>query len=81
MNNESNFQSKDFYLSACIRATGAQLIQLKPIDQRTFLFVFDITPAEANHLIEDHWNSHLILPTKSVIDAINELKTRLHQGV
>lgn len=81
MNNENTFQSKDFYLSACIRASGANLIRLEPIDYKTYLFHFDISPVQANNLIERHWNGTLILSTKAVIDAINELKTRLHQGV
>ena len=81
MKNPTTFTSKDFYLSACIRAYGANLTRLEPIDYKTYLFHFDITPAQANALIEQHWNGQLILPTKAVIDAINELKTRLHQGV
>ncbi len=81
MNNGITFQSRDFYLSACLRAAGATLTHLEPIDSKTYLFHFDISPLQANNLIEQHWNGKLVLPTKAVIDAINELKTRLHQGL
>ena len=81
MQEPMKYTSKDFYLSACIRASGANLIRLEPLDYKTYLFHFDIPTSQANYLIEQHWNGKLVLPTKAVIDAINELKTRLHQGV
>jgi hypothetical protein len=74
------FETKDFYLSSCILATGIPLIELRPIGASVFQFVFAISPTDANILIKQHWSRELVLPTKNLIDAINELKTRLHQG-
>ncbi|MGH7245783.1 MAG: DUF5659 domain-containing protein [Nitrosotalea sp.] len=75
------YKNVDFYLSACLLAAGAPLLRLEKQSSKTFIFVFKITGKTANQIIQQHWDKSLILPTKTLIDAINELKTRLHNGV
>jgi len=80
-NVKNQWKSKDFYLSSVIRASGASLIGLETGNHDFVVFVFDISPEKAEEIISQHWNRKLVTPTKDLIEAINELKTRLHQGV
>ena len=75
------YKNTDFYLSTCLLASGIPLLRLERQDTKTFIFVFETTEEKANEVIQNHWSKQLILPTKTLIDAINELKTRLHNGV
>lgn len=74
------YRSRDFYISATLLAKGIPLIRLDKESENTSLFVFDITPEKAKELIGDHWNRKLLVPSRDLIEAINELKTRLHNG-
>jgi len=71
---------KDYYLSAAIIASGTPLLRVEKIDSKTSLFVLEISPEEADQIIKQHWNRQLVLPTRDFLDAIHELKTRLHAG-
>ncbi len=80
MENEVEYRSRDFYISASLLAKGVPLIRLDKEGENTFLFVFNISPEEAKKLIQDHWNKQLLVASRDLIEAINELKTRLHNG-
>lgn len=74
------YRSRDFYISASLLAKGTRLIRLDKESENTYLFVFYISPEEAKKLIQDHWNKQLMVASRDLIEAINELKTRLHNG-
>lgn len=74
------YSSRDFYISASLLAKGVHLIRLERETANNFLFVFSISTEQAKKLIQDHWNKELMVSTRDLIEAINELKTRLHNG-
>lgn len=78
---EKLWKSKDFYLSCLVRASGFPLLELEKSEGNFVYFVFDISPEEAEKIISLHWSRELSLPTKDVIEAINELRTRLKNGI
>lgn len=71
------WRSKDFYLSCIIRASGASLLELETAGHDFVVFVFDISPEKAEEIISQHWAKKLMLPTRDLIEAINELRSRL----
>ncbi len=76
--NEQNlYTSHDFYLSSCLIAAGLNLIRISRPPQGYFLFHFDCLETEALDLLEQHWSGQLTLPTKQLIDAIYQLKSRM----
>jgi len=75
------WKSKDFYLSSIVRASGYDLLDLEKTDHGFSVFVFDLSPKDAEELISLHWSRQLKLPTRDLIEAINELRTRLKSGV
>lgn len=77
---QDEYSTKDFYLSACLLASGIPLIRLEPLDSRSFIFVFSTNPDEALKIISAHWSRDLKIPTRDLVEAINELKTRLYNG-
>lgn len=75
------WRSKDFYLSSIIRASGVSLLELENTGHDFVVFVFDISPEKAEETILLHWSRKLNLPTRDLIDAINELRTRLKNKI
>ncbi|OGG34845.1 hypothetical protein A2363_00180 [Candidatus Gottesmanbacteria bacterium RIFOXYB1_FULL_47_11] len=80
MDNDIEYETKDFFLSACILATGAKITKVIRQEDKTCVFVFNITPDSAKEIIRKHWNNELLLPTRSLIDAIHELKSRIYES-
>lgn len=80
MENEKEYTTKDFYIGACILASGAQLLRLQRKTDKFVLFVFSISTTKAEEIIRKHWDRTLVLPTRDVIDAIHELKTRIYSA-
>lgn len=76
--NTHEYTTKDFYLGACILASGIPLLRLEQLNHKSFVFVFSISPENANNIISQHWNKTLVLPTRSIVEAITELKTRIY---
>jgi hypothetical protein len=72
---------KDFYLTAICIANGAKLLGLEKTSDKYVNFVLNISPKEIEEIISKHWNRELQIPTRDVIEAINQLKTRLHSNV
>lgn len=75
------FTSKDFYISACLLASGLKLIELQKEEDKLFVFVFDDSEGKAEEIIKNYWNRTHKIPTRDLIEAINELKTRIHSGI
>lgn len=78
MEDRMEYRTKDFYLASCILASGEELNCLEQGKGNYSVFVFNCLPEKAEQIIADHWSRELILPTRDLVDAINELKTRLH---
>lgn len=78
MKEHMTFQTKDFYISACILASGIELLELLPLNQKTFSFVFNTSPEEAEEIVQSYWRRELALPIRDYVDAIHELKTRIY---
>lgn len=78
MKENMEYQTKDYYIAACILASGVQLIKLSPIDNKSFDFVFNISTSQAEVIIQQHWQRKLILPSRNLVDALHELKTRIY---
>lgn len=81
MEDSTEFKSNDFYLCACVLASGLGLKRIEKGQGKFMVFVFDDPLFQAEQIISDHWSRKLLIPTRSLIEAIHELKTRLHSGV
>lgn len=81
METPTTFKSHDFYLSAIVLAAGIPLIRLERGTGKFVDFVFSDPEGKAEQILSDHWIKTLRIPTRSVIEAVNELKTRLYTGV
>lgn len=77
----SVYKNHDFYLSAICLAAGLTLSRLERGQGKFVIFVFEDPQKKAPQIISDHWSHKLRISTRSVIEAINELKTRLHSGI
>jgi len=75
---ELSYKTKDFYIAACILASDIVLLRLTKETSKFVFFVFDISPIKAEQIIQKHWDRKLMLPTRNLIEAIHELKTRIH---
>lgn len=75
----NQYRSTDFYLTACILASGYPLVKVVPTQTSKLEFVIATSPVEADKLIQKHWSRDLVLPSRSFVDAIKELKTRMYQ--
>ena len=78
---KNTWRSKDFYLSCIIRASGASLLGLEKSNSDFTVFIFKLSPEEAEKIISLHWSRELKIATRDLIEAINELRTRLKSGV
>ena len=76
-NANHNYKLKDFYVSTVLRALGIPLTQVDK-SQSFCIFTFDITSEKAKKLIDQYWNKELQVDARTLIEAINELKTRIH---
>ena len=77
---ENEYKTKDYYIGVCLLASDIQLLRLERVTEKIAIFVFAILPEKADEIIKKHWGRKLLLPTRDVIDAIHELKTRLYSG-
>lgn len=80
MENVNVYKTKDFYLSACLLAYGISIQKLEPTVNSAYLFVFETSIENAEKIIKLYWDRSLKLPIRDFVDAINELKTRIHTG-
>lgn len=80
-NQKLEFKNNDFYSSACCLAAGLTLKRLDRGNGAFVTFVFDDPDQLAEEIIQKHWNRKLKMPTRDLVEAINELKTRIHSGI
>ena len=74
-------KSSDFYLSAVCLACGCKLTSLNRTKGDLVEFVFDDPPEKCHGIIASYWADELTVNPKKLVEAINELKTRLHSGI
>lgn len=77
--NQNEYTTKDFYLSACILASGIRPT-LRRLNDKVFIFVFPNSNNQVEEIIQKHWDRKLNLPTRTLLEAISELKTRIYEG-
>jgi hypothetical protein len=75
---EMKYETRDFFLSACILASGTEILEVRRQEDKSCIFVFNISPESAKEIIRKHWNNELLLTTRSFVEAIHELKSRIH---
>jgi hypothetical protein len=80
-NVKDRFTSKDFYLVAVCLAAGCTLNSLDRTSGAFVNFVLDDSASKCEEIISRHWSGELKISSRRIIEAINELKTRLHSGV
>lgn len=82
MENVDEYSSQDFYISCIILATKKlPLLRLERINSKLVSFVFSDPNCIAPQIIKDHWDRTNKIPSRDLIESINELKTRIHSGV
>lgn len=72
------YSTKDFYIAALLRSIGIHLLGIKPSQNDFVIFEFSTEKVQAEEIISRYWNRQLEVEPRALIDAINELKTRLH---
>ena len=80
MKNGNTYKTKDFYLASALLAHGTPLQKLENITGSIFNFVFGISEKNAEEVLQSYWDRSLKLPVRNFVEAINELKTRIHLG-
>jgi hypothetical protein len=78
--NTLKFETSDFYLSAFLLTQNFRLLNIKKIDPRRFLFIFE-DKKDRQNLIEDFLFGRTKIEPKSFIGAIKELKQLLHSNL
>ena len=80
MKDKRVYKTRDFYLGVSLAAYGISLKSLECINNNIFYFVFDTSEENAEKIISSYWDRSLKLPARNFVEAINELKTRIHTG-
>lgn len=76
-----NYSSSDFYLSAVCLACDCTIERLDKQPGNFVEFVFKDSPEKCHEIIAGYWAGELRVDPKKLISAINQLKTRIHEGV
>jgi hypothetical protein len=75
---ETKFKTNDFYQSAILRAAGKELESLDNQAGKFVTFVFKDSNEDCTQIISDYWDKKLRLDARTLVETINELKTRVH---
>lgn len=73
----SKYKLKDFYVACILRAVGIPLLEMEKTSGFAN-FVFAIDSEHAKTIIDRYWDKDLQVDARTLIEAINELKTRIH---
>ena len=71
----------DFYQAVLLKSVGFPLVRLERDDSRYVVFVFDDPEEKVNDTINDYWNRNIQVDARTLIENINELKTRIHTKI
>ena len=75
------YRSRDFYLTCICMASGCKLEHLEKLSGNLVEFVFQEQAEKCTEIISRHWAGELKVNSKKIVEAIVELKTRLHNRV
>jgi len=78
--NDQQFQTSDFYLSAFLLTKGFKLLDIDKTNLHRALFIFQDRTNRQN-LVEDFLFGRAKIEPKSFISAIKELKQLLHSDL
>lgn len=78
MKNENTFTTKDFYQACVIRAFGLSLQEISYFNNNFATFIFNDPNENGELIVKSYWDRKLQIDARTLIDSINELKTRLH---
>ena len=81
MENINKYKSKDFYLSAVCMSAGCHLESLDRRNGDFVEFIFKDSPDKCIPIIARHWAGTLKVSSKKLVEAISQLKTRIHSNV
>lgn len=76
-----NYITKDFYLTAVCMSAGCTLLRLERNPNDLVDFVLKESPETCIPIIAEHLAGTLKVSSKKMVEAINELKTRIHSRV
>jgi len=77
----SEFKIRDFYQAVILKTVGLPLSRLERDKGKFITFVFDDPEYKAEEIIERYWAREIKVEARSLIETINELKTRIHSGI
>ena len=75
------FKLNDFYQAVILKTLGFPLLRLERENSKFAVFVFADPLEKAQDSITDYWNRKISVEARSLIESINELKTRLYSGM
>ena len=75
------YKINDFYQSVILLTTGYQLLRLERENSKYSVFVFADPEEKATSTISDYWERKIKVEARSLIENINELKTRLYTNM
>jgi len=84
MENTKNFREfkiNDFYQATILKTVGFPLLRLERGEGKFMVFVFDDPEYKAVETLRRYWQRKIRIEARSLIETINELKTRIHAGV
>jgi len=81
INKDKNvWKSRDFYTSSIVLASKqVSLIDLERSENNIVTFVFSDPKQIVSKIIENHWNRKNKVISLDLIEAIKQLKTRIHE--
>lgn len=77
---KNQWKSQDFYLSAVCIASGCKLKRLERKSGDLVEFIFEDSPEKCIEIISRYWARNLSLDARALIEAINEIRTRIHSN-
>lgn len=75
------FNIDDLYIACVLKASGIQLQQITRNNNGKATFVFNNPNQIAETTIQNHWDKKLKVISLDLVEAINQLKTRIHSGI
>lgn len=78
MNHVKTYSTKDFYISCILRALNFNLVETQRANGNFVTFVFHDPENKAEEVISHYWNKNIQVDARTIIEAINEMKTRLY---
>lgn len=79
MQSSAEFRTKDFYTSCVVLAMGCKFNRLERQQGDIAEFVFAEPPEKCLEIISRHWTGELKVSSKALVEAVKQLKTRLHE--